>query len=218
MKSSKELILNRIQDALKDIGEKRFELEGTIDRSYQTESGLPEKEKTTLFAERVQDYKAKVTVLKKNELADAIRESCRLEKVRNLLVPNEVPEEWIPRDVKILRDEPDRLSYDELDASDGALTLCAVAIANTGTIVLDSGKGQGRRALTLLPDYHICIVQANQIAGNVPEAFRKLEKKVIESGPPITFISGPSATSDIELNRVEGVHGPRRLEVLIVVE
>jgi L-lactate dehydrogenase complex protein LldG len=109
-----------------------------------------------------------------------------------------------------------RLTKEELDKSDGVLTSCALGIAQTGTIVLDAGEGQGRRALTLLPDYHLCIVREDQIVGLVPEAFAMLENTVKNEGRAITFISGPSATSDIELNRVEGVHGPRTLEVLIV--
>ncbi len=95
------------------------------------------------------------------------------------------------------------------------LTACAVAIAETGTIVLDGGPDQGRRAITLLPDYHLCVLRASQIVALVPEAFAALQGGAVERRP-FTFISGPSATSDIELERVEGVHGPRNLEVLIV--
>jgi L-lactate dehydrogenase complex protein LldG len=136
--------------------------------------------------------------------------------VESLVVPAYQPEYWVPDGVELLWDnENGRLSNEELDKSDGVLTGCSLGIAQTGTIVLDAGEGQGRRALTLLPDYHLCIVREKQIVGLVPEAFTGL-KDTIKKGRAITFISGPSATSDIELDRVEGVHGPRTLEVLIV--
>ncbi len=126
-----------------------------------------------------------------------------------------MPDGWLPSGVSALRDAG-QLSNDELDKSDGVLTGCVLAIAQTGTIVLDHGALQGRRALTLLPDYHLCLVREEQIVGLLPEAMPLMEASA-RAGRPLTLISGPSATSDIELNRVEGVHGPRTLEVLIVM-
>ena len=117
-------------------------------------------------------------------------------------------------DVTARSDDPS-LSFDELDRTDGVLTACAHAIAVTGTIVLDAGPGQGRRAITLISDLHLCVVRATQIYVSVPEAVAALATTVRASRSPVTLISGPSATSDIELQRVEGVHGPRRLEVIL---
>ena len=106
----------------------------------------------------------------------------------------------------------DDLSAGALDAIDGVVTTAALAIAETGTIILDGGPGMGRRALTLLPDYHLCVVRTDQLVSSVPEAIRSLEQ---DPTHPLTFISGPSATVDIEMTRVRGVHGPRRLEVIV---
>ncbi|MDZ7720230.1 MAG: LUD domain-containing protein [Balneolaceae bacterium] len=114
----------------------------------------------------------------------------------------------LPENIELLFDDSDtQLTHRELDESDGVITTCAFAVAQTGTIILDAGVGQGRRALTLVPDYHLCIVREDQIVELVPEGFSAVESTVKKEGRPITFISGPSATSDIELSRVEGVHG-----------
>ena len=141
-----------------------------------------------------------------------LSELCSEAGAERLAVPEDLPTEWDPG-VELVSD--DGLSAADLDALDGALTGCALAIAETGTIVLDAGEAQGRRALSLVPDYHLCLVKADSIVATVPEAVTSLEPAVKE-GRPLTFVSGPSATSDIELNRVEGVHGPRTLHVVVL--
>jgi L-lactate dehydrogenase complex protein LldG len=126
------------------------------------------------------------------------------------VVPPGLPETWLAEaDIEPLPDQPP-LTRGQLDGADGVITGAAAAIALTGTVILDAGTGQGRRALSLLPDYHLCVIGAEQIAGTVPEGLSRLDPR-----RPQTWISGPSATSDIELNRVEGVHGPRTLHLLI---
>ena len=216
MASGKETILWRIRRATKDVPEGERPDDVAVERGYRPEDESPREEIIERFAERAAEYEATVRRVKEDELPEAIREALEKRGVQRLVIPPLLPETWIPEDVETLRDAArPRLTKEELDASDAVLTGCAVAIAQTGTIVLDAGEAQGRRALTLLPDYHLCVVREDQIVGLVPEAFARLEDAVREEGRAITFISGPSATSDIELNRVEGVHGPRTLEVLI---
>jgi L-lactate dehydrogenase complex protein LldG len=195
--SSKDVILRRIRVAL----EPRPAALPSIPRDYQRTRDFPAV--LELFAERVADYRAIVHVV-----TDPVAEIRSILAGRSIAVPDDVPAEWLVPEVTWLR-EP--LSVTDLDSSGGVLTGCAVGIAETGTIVLDGGVAQGRRALTLLPDYHLCVVRAAQVFGTVPEALEQLDPV-----RPLTFVSGPSATSDIEMDRVEGVHGPRTLEVLIV--
>ncbi|GGP37759.1 LutC/YkgG family protein [Saccharothrix coeruleofusca] len=158
-----------------------------------------------LLAERVAHYRAAVHEVGPDELVPLL---ARLLAGKRIAVPADLP--WQVPGVTWLVDSPP-LPVAALDGADGVLTGCAAAIAPTGTIVLDGGVGQGRRALTLLPDHHVCVVREDQVAGSVPQALARLDPS-----RPLTFISGPSATSDIELDRVEGVHGPRRLEVVLV--
>jgi L-lactate dehydrogenase complex protein LldG len=192
---SKAEILNRIRTALAD-----RPAQAPIPRAYARSRSFPSV--LDLFAERVADYRA--VVRRVDDVVPAIRTALAGKRI----VAPDVPIEWLDPSVTWLR-EP--LSVNDLDEADGVLTGCAVGIAETGTIVLDAGPDQGRRALTLLPDYHLCVIRASQVVGTVPEALERLDPV-----RPLTFISGPSATSDIEMDRVEGVHGPRTLEVLIV--
>jgi L-lactate dehydrogenase complex protein LldG len=212
MTSGREAILLHIRAALEDVSTRTTGPEPAIPRGYRQVDNAPRDEIIARFVERVGEYRASVAETTVEELPQAIAAALAGRGVRQLVVPAGVPEDWLPDGIVVLRDEPP-LSNEALDGGDGVLSTCALGIAQTGTIVLDAGPGQGRRALTLIPDYHLCVVRAEQIVGIVPEAIAALAPR---SGQPLTFISGPSATSDIELNRVEGVHGPRTLEVLVV--
>ena len=217
MTSAREEILRRVRRATHDVPKDERPEDVPVERGYRKEDDTPREEIVERFAERVAEYEATVHRVSEADLPRKIAESLKRRSIQQLVVPAGLPEEWIPKDVETLRDAArSPLSNEELDRSDGVLTGCSLGISQTGTIVLDAGEGQGRRALTLLPDYHLCVVREDQVVGLVPEAFAKLEETVRDEGRAITFISGPSATSDIELNRVEGVHGPRTLEVLLV--
>ena len=217
MATAKETILWRVRRATRDVPEDERPGDVPVERGYRDRDESERDEIVGRFAERVAEYKATVRRVREDELPGVIEETLRDRGVERLVVPPLLQEGWIPDGIETLSDATRlRLTDEELDASDGTLTGCALGIAQTGTIVLDAGSAQGRRALTLLPDYHLCVVREEQIVGLVPEAFARLEATVKNEGRAITFISGPSATSDIELNRVEGVHGPRTLEVLIV--
>ena len=163
-----------------------------------------------LFCERVADYRATVHRVAAGELAGALAEACERLGVRRLGTTLDVE----PAGAELVRDDPP-LPVAELDRLDAVLTGAALGIAETGTIALDGGPASGRRALTLVPDVHLCVVEAAQVVAGVPDAVAALAAAAAE-GRPVTLVSGPSATSDIELDRVEGVHGPRTLEVFVV--
>jgi L-lactate dehydrogenase complex protein LldG len=201
--SARDEILGRIRTALADVPADEppaaaldpvVAVSGDVDR----------------FAERAADYRATVVRVPADEVASAVAAACERHGARRLVAPDGLPNGYAPDGVDLLVDAPP-LDRDAIATADGVLTTCALAIAETGTIILDAGPGQGRRALTLLPDLHICVVPADRIVDGVPDAIAQLDG----TAAPVTFISGPSATSDIELNRVEGVHGPRRLEIVI---
>jgi L-lactate dehydrogenase complex protein LldG len=181
-----------------------------IRRDYAHTTELPDR--LALFVQRVENYRATVIRTDQDGVAAAVAKS--LGGARRAVVAPGFNPSWVPHDLDVTGDEP-ALRADELDAVDAVLTSAAVGIAVTGTIVLDHTQGQGRRALTLVPDLHVCVVTADQIVGDVPEAVARLGPSV-KNGRPLTWISGPSATVDIELQRVEGVHGPRTLRVVLV--
>ena len=184
----------------------------SVTRGYRTsgEHGPGAAELLDLLEDRLVDYKAGVTRCAADGVPAAVAGLLdRLAGGGRVVVPPDLPADWTAG-ADVLRDDGG-VSTAELDTVAGVVTACAVAVAETGTIVLDAGTGQGRRALSLVPDLHVCVVRADQVVQTVPEAVRRLEPT-----RPLTWISGPSATSDIELNRVEGVHGPRTLEVVLV--
>jgi L-lactate dehydrogenase complex protein LldG len=186
-----------------------------IRREYRTTSDSDIAELTELLIDRLVDYRALVRQCPVDDLPAEITNALENRAARTVVAPMDLDPSWTASfSGRVLTDGPsadDQLSVSELDGVDGVITSCAVAIAETGTLTLDGSAGQGRRVLTLIPDYHLCVVFADQIVHDVPQALSRLE-----ATRPLTMISGPSATSDIELNRVEGVHGPRTLEVIIV--
>ena len=195
-----------------------------VPRNYRTEDARGRDEIVDLFAERAAEYRATVHRVRAGDVGEAVARIAEEEGARTLGIAADLPAEWRPGALELREDaaggeygaaEAATLSVQQLDKLDGALTGCAVAIAEVGAFVLDAGAGQGRRALSLVPDLHVCVVREDQVVGLVPEAVARLEDAV-RAGRPLTFVAGPSATSDIELDRVEGVHGPRRLHVVLV--
>jgi len=175
---------------------------------YRTAGDLHGEPLLDLLAERLAHYRAIVRRTSAAGLGAAIAASLAERGARRVVVPEGLDLPPLPA-VETVTDHG--LSPQDLDTLDGVITGASVAIAQTGTIVLDGSPDQGRRAITLVPDYHLCVVRADQVVELVPEAVARLD-----ASRPLTWISGPSATSDIELSRVEGVHGPRSLEVILV--
>jgi len=214
----KHVVISRIDNALRDVQE----YDPLVDVPATWQYGQPTSvaDKVALFIERVEDYKA--VVKKAATAADIpvlIAECLARSRARNVALPPGLDPSWLAAlsgsEDELRWDRPQApLSKEALNATDAVITACACAFAETGTIALDHSGDQGRRILTLLPDTHICVVAVGQIVSDVPEGMARLAP-AIRAGRPITWISGPSATSDIELSRVEGVHGPRNLYVLI---
>ncbi|MGP3922105.1 LutC/YkgG family protein [Streptomyces sp. 8N616] len=213
--SSRERVLARVRRALADVPEDERPEDVPVARDYLRVHGERTPAGTAdLLAENLVDYRAVVHRCSGAELPGLIARLLA-GRARTALVPGGLPEEWlaaaVAEGIELVADAAESTAG-ELAAVDSVVTGCAVAIAETGTVVLDGGPGQGRRRITLVPDHHICVVRVpEQLVDSVPQALERLAP-----ARPLTWISGPSATSDIELDRVEGVHGPRTLEVVLL--
>ncbi|WP_432050536.1 LutC/YkgG family protein [Verrucosispora sp. NA02020] len=196
--SSRDVVLGRLRAA---IGESGAGI--PVPRDYRREGAVD----LDLLVDRLTDYRARVHRVPETTVAETIADL--LPASATVVVPPGLPSAWLPATVTVLPD--DGLDNARIAAADGVVTAAAVAVAETGTVVLDGSPDQGRRVLSLLPDLHICVVRAAQVVAGVPQALARLTPH-----RPLTWISGPSATSDIELHRVEGVHGPRTLHVILL--
>ncbi|MEX3102451.1 MULTISPECIES: lactate utilization protein C [unclassified Streptomyces] len=207
--SSRERVLGRVRRALADVAVD----DAPIERGYLREhGGLSPAECVELLAENLADYRAIVHRTDVGELPALIGRLLAERGATSVVVPPGLDAGWLSASgAERVADVQDG-TPDELDRVHSVVTACALAVAETGTIVLDGGPDQGRRRITLIPDHHICVVRVpDQVVSSVPQALERLDPL-----RPLTWISGPSATSDIELDRVEGVHGPRTLEVILV--
>ncbi len=208
LSSAKEEILGRIQRATGgSSGEREMEY-AAIQRDYIQDGAA---DRIEMFVDRLQDYGCGVYRCSNDGIGNTITSVLRVRGRRRLLVPTGLPSDWLPGGFEFVRD--DSLPYHVLDSVEGVLTGCALAIGVTGTIVLRHSPEEGRRATTLIPDYHLCVVFEEQVFGTVPEGIHVMSGF---KASPITTISGPSATSDIEMTRINGVHGPRTLDVVLV--
>lgn len=213
--SSRDEILARLRVATADVTTRPGE-RGPVPMIAATSESA--QATLTLFVETVTDYRASVVRCRPEQVGAEVAAALVRGRAHTVLVPSGLDPAWVERardaGLRVRLDEDDDgspLSADQLDGIDAVVTAARVAVATTGTIVLDHAPDQGRRALTLVPDHHVCVVRAEQVVHDVPDAVA-----LLDPARPLTWISGPSATSDIELNRVEGVHGPRTLDVVVV--
>ncbi|WP_406385491.1 lactate utilization protein C [Streptomyces sp. NBC_01618] len=206
MTTARDTVLGRIKDALALAPTP----DTTVPRAYRTGRTLPDDERLALFTDRLVDYKAHVHTCTADRTAVTVAEVLRERGARRIGVPAGLDPAWLGAYDGEVQQDSDTIPAPRLDALDGVVTASAVSCAETGTIFLDGSPDQGRRALSLVPDLHVCVVDLSSVQVGVPEAVARLVPE-----RPTTLISGPSATSDIELERVEGVHGPRTLVVVI---
>ncbi|MER6118749.1 LUD domain-containing protein [Streptomyces sp. NPDC001743] len=206
MTTARETVLGRVRDALALAPAAA----PPIPRAYRTGRTLPDEERLALFTDRLVDYKAQVHPCTADRTAEVVADVLRARGARRIGVPAGLDPQWLTAYDGEVQQDAAGIPAPLLDALDGVVTASAVGCAETGTIFLDGSPDQGRRALSLVPDLHVCVVDLSSVEVGVPEAVARLVPE-----RPTTLISGPSATSDIELERVEGVHGPRTLAVVI---
>lgn len=215
MSTAKEDILRRIREATRDVTESDPALDTPIEWTYGQPLATPDV--LADFVEKVEDYRATVVRVPADRVGVAVVEGLRALGAASVVLPAGLDTDWRQAiessGIAVHADEP-QLTAAELNGIDAVVTASAVSMADSGTIALDHGPDQGRRALTLVPDRHVCVVRSDSVVSDVPEGIVALAP-AIRNGNPVTWISGGSATSDIELSRVEGVHGPRHLYVVL---
>jgi L-lactate dehydrogenase complex protein LldG len=211
--STREEVLRRIRAAKGGSASAEVVQAGwnAIERGYRREAVRSREAMLELLVDRLQDYDARVVQAVHVDVRTAAAAMLKDRGAMRMVVPRGLAAEWLPTGVEYVVD--DGLPADELDRVDGVMTGATVAIAETGTVVLQNVVGQGRRAVTLVPDYHLCVVRVEDVVETVPEAMARLRAT---ANLPTTFVSGPSATADIEMTRIKGVHGPRFLDVILV--
>ncbi|OKH99147.1 lactate utilization protein B/C [Streptomyces sp. CB02923] len=213
--SSRDVVLARVRRALADVPRGEGYEDPPVPRDYlRVHGSRTPKERVAMLAERLAEYRALVHHCTTRDMDMLIMRLLAHHGSQTVLVPPGLDPWWMAAaDPTRIHDRAASTTR-ELDTVESVVTGCAVAIAETGTIVLDGSPDQGRRRISLIPDHHICVVRVpDQVVDSVPQALERLDPE-----RPLTWISGPSATSDIELDRVEGVHGPRKLEVVLMSE
>jgi L-lactate dehydrogenase complex protein LldG len=211
--SARDEVLRRIRAAKGGVANAEAVRTGwsALERRYRREATRSREAILELLVDRLQDYDARVVQAVHVDVRAAAARMLEDRKAKRMVVPRGLVADWLPGGVEFVVDE--EIPAAELDRVDGVMTGATLAIAETGTVVLQNVAGQGRRAATLVPDYHLCVVRVEDVVETVPEAFERLQAT---AGLATTFVSGPSATADIEMTRIKGVHGPRFLDVILV--
>lgn len=211
MTDARERVLERIRSATAGASDQHSGSEAAAPRTYRRSGSLDTDARLQLFVDRLHDYDANVVETTADARPQTIASVLTSHAQQNVIVADGLPQEFLPPGFAFQLEQ--EATIEDLNHCDGIVTLCTVAIASTGTIVLTHSPGEGARRLTLLPDRHLCIVRADQVVETVPEGFDRLAAFATH---PLTFISGPSATADIEMTRIRGVHGPRWMDVMLV--